>query len=94
MKIVLLWTIVLCLASFCGKGGVKSEIFTEEDLKALRQPLASNALINKLIDKCPLIISSNLLYDVESKYNSSAKVPISIFVDVFRLADINDLTRR
>ena len=74
--------------------GVTSNTLTDQDLKTFRQSLPTNALLNKVIGQCPIIVSNFLLYDVVSQFNSSEKVPISFFVDVFRLAEINDLTRR
>ena len=66
----------------------------EDDLQTAKQTLPSNALMAKVVENCPLILSSALLYDVKKQFNSTQIVPFSIFIDVFRLAAIDDLSRR
>ena len=69
-------------------------IVSNENLQTIRQNLPSNSLMTKVIAKCPLILSNALLLDVKKQFNSTQVIPLSVVIDVFRLAQVDDLARR
>ena len=71
-----------------------ADTISDERLQTYRQNLPSNNLMTKVMDSCPMIVSNALLFDVRKQFNSTQYVPLSVFIDVFRLAEVDDLTRR
>ena len=84
--------LALLVSKFCTFS--VADTVSDDDIRAVRETLPSNDLMTKVIDSCPLVLSNALLLDVKKQYNSTRIIPLSVFIDVFRLAQVDDLERR